>query len=68
VKRPLPHHVFEDRFYRKPDVAAALGISISTLDRLIRRGELHTLRVGNSVRLLGRDINDYLVRRSSPVA
>jgi len=38
-------------FITKSDAAKALAISLPTLDRLIRAGQIRVLRIGRSVRI-----------------
>lgn len=50
--------------YDRPQAAKFLSISLSQLDRLIRAGELPTVRVaGRLVRLAVADLEQFIARR-----
>ncbi len=46
----------------KTQAATWLDISVQTLDRLIDRGEVSTIRVGRRVRFTPEQLNEYLQR------
>lgn len=50
---PSPLHDVED-------VARLLGVSVSTIRRLVKAGELRAMRIGKQLRFDGRDIEAYL--------
>jgi excisionase family DNA binding protein len=48
---------------RLPDVAAELAVSLSTVKRLVRSGELPVVRVGVSVRVRRDDLRRFVAAR-----
>lgn len=46
----------DGKLYTSAEIRALLRISISTLRRLVRRGDLAAHRVGRQYRFLGRDV------------
>jgi excisionase family DNA binding protein len=55
-------HGMADTLYTRRQAAERLTISVPTLDRLIRTGELPVVRIGRSVRLAESDLHAYLTR------
>lgn len=53
---------------KKPEAAAMLGVSMRTLEGLIKRGEIPAYKIGPKlVRLRTEEIEDYLAgRRAAP--
>jgi len=49
----------QDRSYSRAEVAAKLGVSTRTVDRLRKRGVLSAQRIGRSVRITGGSLTDY---------
>lgn len=51
----------------KREVASALGVSIATIDRLTRTGELHSIKIGKHVKSPVRydpvDVRDFVESR-----
>jgi excisionase family DNA binding protein len=61
-REPEPQ-VFEPLAYRPREAAKALGISVSTLDRLVRAGAIPATRIGR-VRVFEREVlAEFLGRR-----
>jgi len=48
--------------------AETLHVSVSTLDRLVRKGEIEVIRVGGKVLITRRALLDYLNRNSGRAA
>ncbi len=48
------------KFYTRYEACHILGVSISTIARLLARGELQAYRVGNLVRISAKQLNKYL--------
>ena len=53
-----------DRLLRLGDVADELAVSLSTVKRLVRAGELPVVRVGSSVRVRPDDLRRYVAART----
>ncbi len=47
----------------RADVAKQLGLSVGTVDNLIRSGELPAFRIGSSVRIPADELEKILARR-----
>jgi excisionase family DNA binding protein len=57
-----------ERLLLRPDEAAiVLGLARSTLYALLARGELPSLRVGNSLRVPAAELREWVERRTSAV-
>jgi excisionase family DNA binding protein len=50
---------------RRRVAAALMGVSVSTVDRLVRAGELPAMRVGGSVRFALCDLEAYIQESES---
>ena len=50
----------EEAMHKKEEVAEYLGVSPSTVDRLIRSGQLDTLKIGRSVRITEKALRRFL--------
>lgn len=48
------------RLLTRIDVAERLGVSMKTVDRMLRRGELRAIRLGAAVRIDPRDVEDLI--------
>lgn len=48
------------------DVAALLGVHRNTIHRLVRTGQLRSVRVGRLPRFRRQDIDEFLERREPP--
>ena len=48
------------RLLNAQDVAAALKMGISTVYVLVERGELHSIRIGRSVRIRPEDLEKFI--------
>ena len=46
--------------FKYDDVAERLGVSLDTVQRLVKRGELRELRVGRTVRIAAPELRRYL--------
>lgn len=55
-------------FYTRSEAAEILRITLPTIDRLIRTGKLKAVKVGNSVRITQKVINDFPNVSPSPVS
>ena len=44
------------------EVAGRLGVSVETVRRLIKRGNLKAVKVGNQLRVREADLDDYIRR------
>lgn len=55
-----------DRCLTAAEVAARLGVSRSQLYRLVKRGDLRMVTVGDSRRVMESELRDYLARAPSP--
>lgn len=53
-----------DCFYRRPEAAAALGVSLSTLDVLLGTGQLKPERRGRRVEISGAELDRFDRRRN----
>jgi excisionase family DNA binding protein len=56
----------EIRFFSVAAVAAFLGVSVRTVRRWIKRGDLVAHHFGAAVRIAERDLNAFIVRRRNP--
>jgi excisionase family DNA binding protein len=54
-------------FYTRAEVAAQLGVSIFTISRLVARGELAAVRVGQQLRFPQSAVDAYVARASVTV-
>jgi excisionase family DNA binding protein len=52
---------------RKRTAAALLGVSPTTIDRLVRAGQLPAVRVGGSVRFVLSDVEAFVERQKGQV-
>ena len=55
-----------DSLLRPADVARYLGVSRWTLRRIVDRGELRAIRVGQRERFRQEDVQAYLEREAAP--
>ena len=53
-----------ERLLRLPEVADALSVSVSTVRRLVDRGELPVVHIGRSVRVRNVDVRRFVVARA----
>lgn len=51
--------------YKKEEVATQLAVSKSTVNRLIRDGELRAIKIGKSVRIIEQDLFTFISNRPS---
>jgi excisionase family DNA binding protein len=51
-----------NRLLGKKEVAAALGVSPNTLDRMRARGDIAFLKVGKGIRFTGEAVVEYMER------
>jgi len=56
------------RFLTKAEVAKTLSVSDITIHRLIRKGEIQTLKVGRAVRISEESLKEYVNRNLSGVS
>lgn len=56
----------EQSYITTKEIAAELRIAKYVVWRLIREGEIPATRVGKEYRILRRDFDEYLKRRSTP--
>lgn len=54
-----------DKLVTKAEACQYLGISVDTIDRIIKRGELSAYRVSGRIRISEEAIQDYL--QANPV-
>ncbi len=58
-----------ERLFSKPETATRLGVSLATLNRIIRKGEIGKYRVGAGRVLFGEHhIADYLKASEEPAS
>ena len=57
-------HTDEAPLLTRREAAARLGISVDSLDRLVEKAEIPTLRFGRSVRIQQKDLVALIERRS----
>lgn len=50
------------RLYRVADIAFALDLNYISVMRIIKRGEMKTVKIGRTKKLLGQDVIDYVFR------
>jgi excisionase family DNA binding protein len=48
-----------------PQAAMALGVSVDTVRRLVSKGDLPHVRIGNRIRLRRTDVHDYVNNRTT---
>jgi len=48
------------KFLTKQEVCDSMNVSVDTLDRLIRRGDLRAYRVARRIRISESDLESYL--------
>lgn len=56
----LPDSVPVKNSYSVPEVAHALGVSIDTIQRIIRRREIRAVRIGRTTRITREVLIEYL--------
>lgn len=55
----------EEKYYTKNEVAENLNISIRTIERYIRSGELKALKIGKYTRIEENDLKEFLLQRKN---
>lgn len=48
--------------YRVPEVAQALAVSVATVWRAIKRGELRTFKIGSATLVAAEDLREMITR------
>lgn len=46
------------------EVGEVLGVSVQTIGRMLKRGELESVKIGRSVRILAKSLENYLTRET----
>ena len=57
--------MMEEKYYTKNEVAENLNISIRTIERYIRSGELKALKIGKYTRIEENDLKEFLLQRKN---
>jgi excisionase family DNA binding protein len=55
----------QELLLNKERTAVLLGVSLATLNRIVSRGELSTIKVGKSVKFSANTLANYLERSTS---
>jgi excisionase family DNA binding protein len=65
MQLPADAPELDDRWHSMAAVMDVLGVSLSTVRRLIARGELRAIHVVTNVRVSGASIRDYIQRSAA---
>lgn len=65
VARDMAMPVDRERYYSLQEIAEIMSLSVSTIRKFIREGELQKVKVGSLVRVTGSELNDYIERNTT---